>query len=96
MDHFRVCQLCRNCKKTSKTFKVKLTYYDAEGKININSIQWIREFSFQCEICRAVSMVDFDQICNPATILELRRVEKERKEKIEQIVQDLISVLNDY
>ena len=41
-------------------------------------------------------MVDFDQICNPATILELRRVEKERKEKIEQIVQDLISVLNDY
>ena len=95
MDHFRVCQLWRNCKKTSRTFKVKLSYYDAAGRININSIQRIREFAFQCEVCSAVSMVDFDQVCNPATVLELRRVEKERKEKIEQIMKDLISLLND-
>ena len=95
MDHFRVCQLCRNCKKTSKVFKVKLSYYDANGKININPIQSIREFAFQCELCSAVSVVDFDQVCNPATVLELRRVEKERKEKIEQVIQDLISLIND-
>ena len=96
MEHFRVCQLCRNCKKTSKVFKVKLSYYDANGKININPIQSIREFAFQCELCAAVSVVDFDQVCNPATVLELRRVEKERKEKIEQVIQDLISLINDY
>ena len=96
MDHFRVCQLCRNCKKTSKVFKVKLSYYDANGKININPIQSIREFAFQCELYAAVSVVDFDQVCNPATVLELRRVEKERKEKIEQVIQDLISLINDY
>ena len=96
MHHFRVCQLCRNCKKTSKVFKVKLSYYDANGKININPIQSIREFAFQCELCSAVSVVDFDQVCNPATVLELRRVEKERKEKIEQVIQDLISLINDY
>ena len=96
MEHFRVCQLCRNCKKTSKVFKVKLSYYDANGKININPIQSISEFAFQCELCAAVSMVDFDQVCNPATVLELRRVEKERKEKIEQVIQDLISLINDY
>ena len=96
MDHFRVCQLCRNCKKTSKVFKVKLSYYDANGKININPRQSIREFDFQCELCSAVSVVDFDQVCNPATVLELRRVEKERKEKIEQVIQDLISLINDY
>ena len=46
MDHFRVCQLCRNCKKTSKVLKVKLSYYDANGKININPVQSIREFAF--------------------------------------------------
>ena len=96
MDHFRVCQLCRNCKKTSKVFKVKLSYYDANGKININPIQSIREFAFQCELCSAVLVVDFDQVCNPATVLELRRVEKERKEKIEQVIRDLISLINDY
>ena len=96
MDHFRVCQLCRNCKKTSKVLKVKLSYYDANGKININPVQSIREFAFQCELCSAASVVDFDQVCNPATVLELRRVEKERKEKIEQVIQDLISLINDF
>ena len=96
MDHFTVCQLCRNCKKGSKVFKVKLSYYDNNGKININPIQCIREFAFQCEFCAAVSLVDLNQVCNPATVLELRRVEKERKEKIEEVVQQLISLLNDY
>ena len=66
---------------------VKLTKYP---------IQSITEFAFQCELCSAVSVVDFDQVCNPATVLELRRVEKERKEKIEQVIQDLISLINDY
>ena len=96
MDHFRVCQLCCHCKKTSKVFKVKLSYYDANGKIDINPIQSIREFAFQCELCSAVSIVDFDQVYSPATVLELKRVEKERKEKIEQLIQDLISLINDY
>ena len=95
MDHFRVCQLCRNCKKTSKVFKVKLSYYDANGKIDINPIQSIREFTFQCELCSAVSIVDFEQICSPATVLELKRVEKERKKKIEQLIKNLVSLLND-
>ena len=95
MDHFHVCQLCRNCKKGSKVFKVMLSNYDATGKINLNPIQRIREFAFQCEFCSAVSLVDFDQVCNPATVQELKRVEKERKEKIEKLMQDLNSLLND-
>ena len=76
-------------------FKVKLSYYNANGKIDINPIQRIREFAFQCELCSAVSIVDFDQVCSPATVLELKRVEKERKEKIEQLIEDLVSLLND-
>ena len=63
MDHFTVCQLCSNCKKGSKVFKVKF--------------------------CAVVSLT-------PSLVLELRWVERERKEKIEQLVQDLISLLNDY
>ena len=72
-----------------------LSNYDATGKINLNPIQRIREFAFQCEFCSAVSVVDFDQVCNRATVQELKRVEKERKEKIEKLMQDLNSLLND-
>ena len=74
----------------------KLSYYDANGKIDINPIQMIREFAFQCELCSTVSIVDFEQICSPATVLKLKRIEKERKEKIEQLIEDLVSLLNDY
>ena len=95
MDHFRVFKLCCNCKKVSKVFKVMLSYYDANGKINLNPIQRIREFAFQCKFCSAVSVVDFDQVCNPTTVEELRRLEKERKEKLEKLMQDLNSLLND-
>ena len=63
-----------------------LSNYDANGKINLNPIQRIREFAFQWEFCSAVSVVDFDQVCNPATVQELKRVEKERKEKLEKLM----------
>ena len=65
-------------------------------KLTLIQYKVIRDFAFQCELCSAVSVVDFDQVCNPATVLELRRVEKERKEKIKQVIQDLISLINDY
>ena len=55
MDHFRVCQLCHNCKKTSKVFKVKLSYYDANGKLSINPIQLLANLLFNMNfvlLCR--------------------------------------------
>ena len=48
MDHFRFCQLCRNCRKGSKVFKIMLSDYDENGKINLNPIERIRNFAFQC------------------------------------------------
>ena len=94
MDYFNVCQLCRFCKKGSHVFQVKLSYYDDEtGKINISPIEMIRKFSFQCQFCQAVSMVDFDTVCTPSCALELKRVVKEKKQKIKQVVQQLISLL---
>ena len=49
-----------------------------------------------CQLCAVVSLVDFTNVCTPSLVLELRRVKRERKEKIEQLMQDLISLLNDY
>ena len=39
MDHFRFCQLCSNCRKGSKVFKILLTNYDENGKVNEKLIE---------------------------------------------------------
>ena len=93
MDHFRFCQLCRDCKKGTKVFKIPLTNYDENGKVNLNPIDRIRNFAFICEFCSAISVVDFDQICNPSTIIEMKKLEKEKKEEREKLIEDLITLL---
>ena len=93
MDHFRFCQLCRNCKKGSKVFKIMLNYYDENGKINLNPMERIRNFAFQCQFCCAVSVVDFDQVFNASTVIEMKKIEKETKEEIEKLIADLFVLL---
>ena len=93
MDHFRFCQLCRNCRKGSKVFKIMLSDYDENGKINLNPIERIRNFAFQCQFCCAVSVVDFDQICNASTVIEMKKIEKETKEEREKLLVDLVALL---
>ena len=93
MDHFRFCQLCRNCRKGSKVFKIMLSDYDENGKINLNPIERIRNFAFQCQFCCAVSVVDFDQICNESTVIEMKKIEKETKEEGEKLLVDLVPLL---
>ena len=93
MDHFRFCQLCRNCKKGSKVFFFFLNYYDENGKINLNPMERIRNFAFQCQFCCAVSVVDFDQVCNASTVIEMKKIEKETKEEIEKLIADLFVLL---
>ena len=64
------------------------------AKININSMEMLKNFSFQCEICLATLVVDFDQICCQSIILHLKR-EKEKKDKIKKVVHELFSLLNE-
>ena len=93
MDHFRFCQLCRNCRKGSKVFKIMLSDYDENGKINLNPMERIENFAFQCQFCCAVSVVDFDQICNESTVIEMKKIEKETKEEGEKLLVDLVPLL---
>ena len=93
MDHFNVCQFCRFCKKGSHVFQIKLSYFDdITGKVNINPIEMIH-FSFQCQFCQNVSIVDFSTLCPPSCALYLKHSVKEKKEKIQQLVQQLISLV---
>ena len=96
MNFLNVCQLCRSCKKGSHLFQIKLSYYDdITGKINVNPMERISKFSFQCQFCCMVSTVDFDNICTPHCVLQLKEQAKEKKKKIQQIIQQLISLLLD-
>ena len=70
-----------------------LSDYDENGKINLNPIERIRNFAFQCQFCCAVSVVDFDQICNESTVIEMKKIEKETKEEGEKLLVDLVPLL---
>ena len=70
-------------------FLVLLSYYyynDGEILIQYSALEnLLLNFS-------AVSLVDFTNVCTRSVVLKLRQVKRERK-KIEQLVQDLISLM---
>ena len=70
-----------------------LSDYDENGKINLNPMERIGNFAFQCQFCCAVSVVDFDQICNASTVIEMKKIEKETKEEREKLLVDLVALL---
>ena len=46
MDSFSYTQLCQNCKKGCKTFKVYLSDYNVAGRFNLSQVEVIEQFSF--------------------------------------------------
>ena len=94
MNHFNVCQLCRFCKKGSHVFQIKLNYFDdVTGEAKISPIETITHFSFQCQFCRHVSMVELNTVGPPSCALYLKNAVKDKKEKIEQLLQQLVSLI---
>ena len=94
MNHFNVCQLCRFCKKGSNVFQIKLSYFDdVTGEAKISPIETITHFPFQCQFCRHVSMVELNTVCPPSCALYLKNAVKDKKEKIEQLLQQLVSLI---
>ena len=93
MEYLNICQLCRFCKRGSHVFRIKLSYFDdVTGKVNINPIERIH-FSFQCQFCQNISLVDFGTLCPPSCVLFLKQSLKEKKEKMQQLVQQLTSLV---
>ena len=79
-------------KRGSQVFRVKLSYFDdVTGEININPIERIH-FSFQCQFCRNISQLDFNALCPPSCILFLKQSLKEKKEKMQRLIQQLTSL----
>lgn len=91
MDHFLFTQLCRDCKKSFKTFKICLSYYDDNGCFNLSEKEVEDVFSFVCVFCNSKNAVNFEKICNPYTIWYLTK-ENEINRRIEEVIDDLLKI----
>ena len=92
MDYLNICQVCCFCKKGSHVFKVDLKCFDdITGEVIINPIETIH-FSFQCQFCLYTSQLDFKTLCPPSCVLHLKQSVKEKKDKMQQLVQQLTSL----
>ena len=91
MDHFSFTQLCRNCKEDSKTFKIYLSDYDVAGRFNLSKEEIFEKFSFVCNRCELVNIVDFEQVCNPNTVWYIKR-ENEINKRIEEVINELLRI----
>ena len=91
MDHFLFTQLCQECKKGCKTFKVCLSNYDVAGRFSLFKVEVMEQFSFVCIFCDKLNIVDFEQICNPNTVWYLRMLD-EINTQIEQVIDELLRI----
>ena len=89
MDHFLFSQLCQQCKKSIKTYKIFLSYYDNNGRFILCKEEAAGIFSFVCNFCNFLNVVNFDEITNPFTICYLQR-ENEINRRIDEIHDNLL------
>ena len=92
MDYVNICQLCIFCKKGSHVFKVDLNCFDDKtGKVIIDPIKRIH-YNFQCQFCLHTSVLDFQVFCPASCVLQLKDAAKEKKKKMQQLVEQLTSM----
>ena len=91
MDHFSFTQLCRNCKEDLTAFKIYLSDYDVTGRFNLSKEEIFEKFSFVCNRCELVNIIDFEQVCNPNTVWYIKR-ENEINKRIEEVINELLRI----
>ena len=89
MNHFLFTQVCCCCKKSFKTFKIFLSFYNENYLCNLSKEE-MEAFSFNYSFCNSTNSVDFQQICNPYTVWYLK--DKEINDRIQNEINNLIRV----
>ena len=70
-------QVCRQCKRGYKKFKIDLSNYDEDGKISLENSEIFERLSFTCEKCELTNVLNFAELCSKETILFLKKRSKE-------------------
>ena len=92
MNCFSICQLCRFCQKGSRVFNVDLSCYNADGQLNVNPMQLVSRFSFQCQFCNHVSTLEFERFSHPDLIRYLKD-QSEKRNEIQKLLDSFNSLL---
>ena len=72
MDCFYVKQVCTNCLRGMKVFRVDLSLYDDQtGRLN-RLVQNMDCYSFVCHFCWRRCLLDFYRFSHPDLILHLK------------------------
>ena len=74
---FYFTQLCRQCKRGYKKFKIDLSNYNEDEKISLENSEIFERFSFTCEKCERTNVLNFAELCSKETILFLKKRSKE-------------------
>ena len=71
-------QFCRDCKNYHRTFKVDINrYYDENGKSCIKTKELYEKFSYICQICGLLNILNFNELYKEGTVVFLRKRVKE-------------------
>ena len=79
------------CKKGSHLYKVHLNCFDDEsGEVDPSKAI---HYNFQCVFCLQTTVLDFKQYCPSFFILQLKHEANEKKKKMEQLTEQLTSLV---
>ena len=71
---FYFTQVCRQCKRGYKKFKIDLS---KDRKISLENLEIFERFSFTSEKCELTNVLNFAELCSKETILFLKKRSKE-------------------
>ena len=80
MDHFYITQICVNCLRGKKEFRVDLKLYDDNGKL-LHGTDKMEQFRFMCTFCWRSTTLDFYKFSHPDIICHLKRLHKENEQR---------------
>ena len=87
MDHFYITQICINCLRGKKEFRVDLRLYDDNGRLPVG-VDAMEQFCFMCQFCWRKTRLDFYKFSHPDMILHLKRLNHQdqlRKQALDQL-----------
>ena len=77
-EEINFTQVCRECKGYYETVKINIKkHYDENGKNNVSTKNLYEKFSYICQKCGLLNILNFDELCKKETVFFLRKRQKE-------------------
>ena len=92
MDHFNITQICINCLRGKKIFRVDLELYDDNGTLKPGTDR-MEKFRFMCQFCWRSTALHFYKFSHPELIFYLKRLH-EHYEETKKALNNLNTIFN--